>query len=133
MRRFILMAIVFVAAALAVGFFVRTQQGHAQPSVSQSDTKVVTIPIEGMSCQACAARIKRALKAIDGVAEVEISLEHRNARVRYVEDTVSPERLVAAINLLGYKAGTPRAAENAAPAGASGDLKAGQPVPEALR
>lgn len=127
------MAILLVAAGLAVGFFVRTRQGHAQPPMPQSGTKVVTIPIEGMSCEACAARVKRSLKAIDSVAEVEISLEYRNARVRYVEDKVSPERLVAAINQLGYKAGTPRAAENAAPAGASGDVKAGQPVPEALR
>ena len=101
----------------------QTTGGPAQ-AASNAVIKTVTIPIEGMSCSACAARVKRTLKAIDGVAEVEISLEHRNARVRYVEGKVSPERLVAAINQLGYKAGTPRAAENTAPAGRTGDSKA---------
>lgn len=98
--------------------------GGAAQAASNAVFKTVTIPIEGMSCSACAARVKRTLKAMDGVAEVEISLEHRNARVRYVEGKASPERLVAAINQLGYKAGTPRAPENTAPAGTTGDRKA---------
>ena len=101
----------------------QTAGGTAQ-AASNAVMKTVTIPIEGMSCSACAARVKRTLKAMDGVAEVEISLEHRNARVRYVEGKVSPERLVAAINQLGYKAGTPRAAEHTAPPGPTGDSKA---------
>jgi copper chaperone CopZ len=61
---------------------------------------------------------------MDGVVEVEISLEHRNAWIRYVEGKVSPERLVAAINQLGYKAGTPRASDDAAPGGAFGGSRA---------
>ncbi len=69
--------------------------------------KTVTIPIEGMACMLCVGRIKKTLKALDGVLEVTVSLEHRNAQIRYRETTVSPERLAAAINDLGYTAGTP--------------------------
>ena len=47
------------------------------------------------------------LQALEGVREVIVSLEHRHAQVRYVESAVSSERLVAAINSLGFKAGTP--------------------------
>lgn len=111
MRWFILTAILLVAVALGMSFFVRARQGQAQPSVSQPQTRIVTIPVEGMVCLACTARVKTALKAIDGVAEVEVSLEHRAARVRYTQGKVSPEQLVAAINRLGYRAGTPRAEE----------------------
>jgi len=69
--------------------------------------KTVTIPIEGMACMLCVGRIKKTLKALDGVLEVTVSLEHRHAQIRYRETTVSPERLAAAINDLGYTAGTP--------------------------
>ena len=69
--------------------------------------KTVMIPVEGMSCAACAARVKKTLKEMPGVQAVELNLEHRNAQVRYVDGQVSPERLVAAINQLGYKAGAP--------------------------
>ena len=82
---------------------------HAEVSVSAEvagETKTVLIPVEGMSCVVCAASVKNGLQSIDGVQEAEINLEQREARVRYVEGQVSPEQLVAAINQLGYKAGT---------------------------
>lgn len=70
--------------------------------------KVVTIPVEGMSCGACAARIKKTLKALDGVASVEVSLEHREVRVGYLDGKMTPERLAAEVNSLGYKATLPK-------------------------
>lgn len=74
--------------------------------------KTVTIPVEGMSCVACAARVKKTLKNMPGVQTVQVNLEHRYAEVTYIEGQQSPERLVAAINQLGYKAGTPTMAGN---------------------
>ena len=69
--------------------------------------KTVIIPIEGMSCGACAARVKRTLTSIDGVADVEVNLAERNARVRFAPSKLSPDRLVSAVNGLGYQAGAP--------------------------
>jgi copper chaperone CopZ len=71
----------------------------------------VVIPVEGMACVACAASVKRALKAIDGVAAVEVNLEKRSAQVTYMPAKVTPDRLVAAINKAGYRAGTPKEVE----------------------
>jgi len=101
----ILVAIVVIG----VGVFLAGNP-HAEVSVSAEvagETKTVLIPVEGMSCVVCAASVKKALQSIDGVQEAEISLERREARVRYVEGKVSPEQLVAAVNKLGYKAGAP--------------------------
>ena len=74
--------------------------------------KTVSIPVEGMSCVSCAARVKRTVKGIEGVQHVEVSLEHREAVVRFSPDKVTPERLEAAINELGYKAGKSRVVES---------------------
>lgn len=69
--------------------------------------KTVLIPVEGMSCVACAASVKKALTSLGGVSKVEVNLAERNARVRFDSTRVSPDRLVAAINGLGYRAGVP--------------------------
>ncbi len=104
-----------ILCALLLGFSIdlRTPQGargilRAAAQANMTQQKTVTIPIEGgMACMLCVGRVKKTLKALDGVLEVVVSLEHRYAHVRYLETAVSPECLVAAINSLGYIAGTP--------------------------
>lgn len=111
MRRYILMGVVLVVAVLSVSLLVSVRRERAHQSVPQAGTGVVTIPVEGMACLACTARVKSALKGIDGVTDVEVKLEKRAAHVRYVQGKVSGEQLVSAINGLGYKAGIPQPEE----------------------
>ena len=73
--------------------------------------KTVDIPVDGMACVVCAASVRKTVKSLDGVSRVEVSLEKRSARVTYADGRISPERIVAAIDKLGYKAGTPRDVE----------------------
>lgn len=104
----ILVALVVLGAG-ALGIFV-TRGQHADFRASAKvagETKTVRIPIEGMICTVCAGNVKKALKSVPGVQEAEISLERREAVVRYGEGKVLSEQLVSAINLLGYKAGAP--------------------------
>ena len=86
--------------------------GNQSPSTS-AETKAVIIPVDGLICVACAARIKQTLQAIDGVSDVRVDLEHRSVRVQYRETKTSIDSLVAAINGLGYKAGKPSPADSA--------------------
>ena len=78
---------------------------------SKSELKTIVIPVEGMSCVACAATVKKAIKSLVGVSDVEVSLEKRSARVTYASDKLSPDSIVDAIDKAGYKAGSPREAE----------------------
>lgn len=103
---FILGALLLFSVVLGAAFAVRTSQEPPR-TFSNLPVTTVTLPIEGMTCASCVARVKKTLKSIDGVTEVEVSLEHRNARVSYLDAHVSPERLAAAINNLGYRVGTP--------------------------
>lgn len=80
-------------------------------SAREADLKTVIIPVEGMACIACAATVRRAIKSLDGVSHVEVSLEKRTAQVTYAAGKLSPDRIVAAVNKLGYRAGTPREVE----------------------
>lgn len=68
-RRFV--ALVLIAALALTGALVvasRTNKPAPAPHVAAAvavNTKTVTIPVEGMSCVACAARIKSGLAALD--------------------------------------------------------------------
>ena len=89
----------------------------AEPLPADARLESVTIPVEGMSCGACAARIKKTLKPLAGVGSVGVSLERRSVLVRYLPEKTSPKRLASVISELGYKATLPETAETeAAPA-----------------
>lgn len=109
------LAILIVVVLSAYIFYRRPAQEplaqNAVTKVNTNSTGTVMIPVEGMSCMACAASVKKGLKNVQGVTEVEVSLEGRNAKVSYQTGRVDPELLAKTINQLGYKAGSP-VAEN---------------------
>lgn len=63
----------------------------------------VSIPVEGMSCAACAARVERALKNTPGVTGAAVNLVTGKAGVEYDPGKVSVEQLVKTIRELGYQ------------------------------
>lgn len=99
-------AVVSALAFVAIGVFSR-QEAPPPTSSEEASMKTAIMPIEGMSCTACAARVKKALTAIAGVSDVEVNLSERNARVRFDPTKLSADRLISAVNRLGYRAGAP--------------------------
>lgn len=103
----VLSALLPLSIVFGGAFVLRTPRARPHAVVSDPQAQTVTIPIEGMSCASCVARVKQTLHALEGVTAAEVSLAPRNARVSYLAAHVSPERLVAAITDLGYTAGPP--------------------------
>ena len=62
--------------------------------------KVLTV--EGMMCGHCQAHVEKALKAMDGVTSVEVSLENKNATVELSKD-ISDAEFKAVIEDAGYE------------------------------
>ena len=64
----------------------------------------VTIPVKGMTCAACQARVQRALQGKPGVIDASVNLMLKNAAVTYDPQIISPMALVEAIRETGYGA-----------------------------
>ena len=96
--------VILVGVALATPNFILAQQ---QPPAAHAEfsLKTVNIPIKGMACGICAARVTKTLSAIEGVKTVEVSQPKGTAHVSYEAAKVSPEELRAAVNKLGFEAG----------------------------
>ena len=67
-------------------------------------TKTVTIRVEGMTCNMCSASVTKALKATDGVEQVEVSHEKGEAVIQYDDQKVTEAKLREVINGTGFKA-----------------------------
>jgi len=75
--------------------------------MSEDSAKDVTarlvIPLEGVHCASCVARIERALAAEPGISSASVHLPTRTAFVTYKPAEIQPERLKILIEKLGYK------------------------------
>lgn len=62
-----------------------------------------TLKVGGMTCGGCVGAVTSALKAVDGVADVVVSLKPGEARIEFDERVTSPERLREAVKQAGYE------------------------------
>ena len=68
------------------------------------ETKKVTIPIEGMTCAACARTVEKALSKLEGVLKAQVNLALEKAVVEYDGSILKLSEIKQAINNAGYKA-----------------------------
>ena len=67
-------------------------------------TKTATIKVEGMKCAKCSSSVSKALKATEGVEDVQVSSEKGEAVIKYDDQKVSEAKLREVINSTGFKA-----------------------------
>ena len=58
--------------------------------------------VTGMTCGDCTSNVTKALKAINGVGDVKVSLSAGEATVQFNERLTSPEQLKSAVKGAGY-------------------------------
>ncbi len=61
----------------------------------------LSLAIDGMTCAACVARVEKALNSVSGVTSASVNLATKSARV---EGTPSTEKLISAVDDIGYGA-----------------------------
>ncbi len=70
---------------------------------TDTSTLTITIPVNGMSCASCVAKIEKGMAAVPGVVRAKVNLATERATIRYRQDETDPIRLVGAIQDLGYE------------------------------
>lgn len=101
----VIAAVVALAAASALGLIVRAQRPTSQAAeAAQAKAERVVIGIEGMHCGGCASGVKAMLKRTPGVISAEVSYEEKQAEVEFDPSATTREKLVEAVNNMGYKA-----------------------------
>src|ERR1051326_2165085 len=70
-------------------------------------TTHVVIPVSGMTCAACQARVQRAIQRVPGVQDAVVNLMMENATVDFDPTVTSPDAVVDAVRATGYGATLP--------------------------
>lgn len=74
-----------------------------------SDKKETTLQIAGMTCAACAVRIEKGLKKIDGVEDASVNFALEKSKVTFDPSKSNVNQLKEKVESLGYKVVTEKA------------------------
>jgi len=80
-------------------------------AATEKPTVSVRIPVSGMTCAACQARVQRTLERQPGVASAAVNLMMKSATIDYDPAQTDPDHLVKAIRDTGYDAQLPSPAQ----------------------
>jgi len=72
--------------------------------VNESNIENTTIPIEGMTCDACQNHVNHAINQLPGIINVESSYNKANTTVSFDKSKTNINDIINAINSTGYKA-----------------------------
>src|SRR4051794_31799515 len=73
------------------------------PQTRERERRQTMLDLGGMTCASCAARIERRLNSLESV-EATVNYATEKATVRYDPEAVPPDRLLAAVESIGYHA-----------------------------
>ena len=61
------------------------------------------IPIQGMSCASCVAKVEDALRGVEGVVDASVNLAREQASVEFIPGVATPDALRRAVRDAGYE------------------------------
>lgn len=100
-----LIASIIVGVTLALGPSCKAEAEHPEASSEKPRTLAsVSFTVEGMHCATCPVAVRTALKRLDGVRDVQVSISEKRAIVDYDPAKITPQRMIQVINDLGYRA-----------------------------
>src|SRR4051812_21596451 len=70
-------------------------------------TTAATLPITGMTCAACAARVEKVLSRTQGVKKAAVNFATGEARVEFVPAVTNVDALIGRVQDAGYGASAP--------------------------
>lgn len=71
-------------------------------------TQTVTLSVPGMTCAACPITVKKALSKVEGVSQVDVTFEKREAVVTFDDAKTSVQKLTEATTNAGYPSSVKR-------------------------
>lgn len=64
--------------------------------------QTITLSVPGMTCAACPITVKKALTKVEGVSQVDVSIDQREAVVTFDDAKTTVQKLTEATTNAGY-------------------------------
>ncbi len=66
------------------------------------EIKTLTLPVEGMTCASCVARVEKALKKVDGIGDVNVNFATEKVTLSFDESKTDVEKFKQVVEDAGY-------------------------------
>ena len=80
----------------------------SKEQTNQVVLQTVKMQVNGMVCSACQSNVKKTIKSVDGVTDVEVNLEKKFAVFTFDPKKVKIEQVQKAVTDKGFEAGKPQ-------------------------
>lgn len=90
----------------------QTTQQEKQEQHAKAAAETCELPITGMSCASCSARIQKSLQGTPGVTEANVSILTNKAKITYDPKKLDQEQLKAVVRDTGYDVYEPKESKN---------------------
>jgi mercuric ion binding protein len=104
----------FMVISLVITSCAQQQKKEEKTQLKQTNgvpMQTVKMPVNGMVCNACQSNVKKTIKSVDGVTDVEVNLEKKFAVFTYNPAKVKVGQVQKAVNDKGFEAGKPEEAK----------------------
>src|SRR5512138_444043 len=78
------------------------------PVIDRKESERIDLPITGMTCAACAARIERSLGKAEGIEQASVNLATERATIQFDPAVTGVDKIVETIRGAGYDAIVPK-------------------------
>ncbi len=72
--------------------------------IALAETKNACFNVEGMTCVTCTVTTKAAVKKLNGIKDIQVSLDEKSAVIKYDDALTSSDEIKKKIDSVGYKA-----------------------------
>lgn len=101
----------FLVVAFAITSCAQQKKEESRPAKEPSNAtalQTVKMPVNGMVCNACQSNVKKTIKSVEGISDVEVNLEKKYALFTFDPKKVKAAEVQKAVNEKGFEAGTPQ-------------------------
>jgi Cu+-exporting ATPase len=76
--------------------------------MENAEVKTLSLPVEGMTCASCVARVEKTLRKEEGVKDVSVNLATEKVTLTFNEKETSLDKLASAVDDAGYHLALPK-------------------------
>lgn len=105
--------LILIVSAVLTGCSKTKNENSTENNSSEKKGEVVKINLPTLQCATCKKTIETALKKVDGVNSINVSVKEKTATVDYDKSKITPDKIETEITLAGYDANSKKKNEAA--------------------
>ena len=104
-KKFLIGMTLFAAISISFPYYsgIFYSENKQEVLISDEDLKIITMNIDGMTCDACQNHVNHAVNELTGIVNVTTSYAEGNAVIKFDKTKTTVEEIEKAVNTTGYK------------------------------